>query len=207
MNKCRNVLAVLLVAVLLGCSQIQGYVDIARDRGLSKEYAAVLNQWTRSETVYSQFETRIHVTATYRSREFNKAYCREYERIYPAAIEEKGQPALAESDQDSREFIFYVYTPEKDSNDFDKQNSIWKIFLVDDRGNRIDPIDVRRIPKITPVIESFFPYVNQYYGVTYKIRFPASRQGAGTNGEALKKPLRLMITGVLGKTELAWARD
>jgi len=204
MNKCRNACVVLLVFVLLGCSQINGYVDIARDRGLSKEYSKALNKWTRSETVYSQFETRIHVTATYRSQEFNIAYLKEYERIYPAAVEEKGPPAPAISDPEGREFILYIYTPEKDSNDFDKQNSIWKIFLIDDRENRIELIDVRRIRKITPVIESFFPYVNQYYGVTYRIRFPASLQGTETNGDALKKPLRLMITGVLGKLELAW---
>ncbi len=204
MSQCRIVFLVLLVAAVAGCGSIKGYVDIAREQGLSKEYARVLNLWTRSETVYSQFETRIHVTATYRSQEFARAYIKEYERIYLSSGEGQRYPSLTEPDPGNREFILYACTPEKDSNDFDKRDSIWKVYLLDERGNRIEPVDVRRIRKNTSVIESFFPYVNPYYGVAYTIRFPVSQHVGEAGGASPEKPLKLMITGVLGKVELAW---
>jgi hypothetical protein len=57
-----------------GCSHMQDYLTIAREKGISEEYLMVLNQWTRSQIIYSQFETMMHIGTTYRSQEFNQAY-------------------------------------------------------------------------------------------------------------------------------------
>jgi hypothetical protein len=98
---------------------------------------------------------------------------------------------------DFTDFIFYAYIPEKRSNDFDKQGSIWTIFLVDKKGERIDPVEVRRIDPLTPVLTEFFPYINPYYGMAYRLRFPPLAKTGVAEGS-----LKLVFTGVIGKVEL-----
>ena len=184
-----------------GCSHLENYVEIAREKGVSGEYLAVLNEWTRSQVIYSQFETQAHISATYQGPEFNRAYLDEYSRIYQ--LREKEQKRQEDTQKgltaDFTEFLFYASIPEKTSNDFDRRGSIWTIFLVTGKGERIDPWEVRRIEPVTPLITKFFPYVNPYYGMAYRLRFhPVKKSEADS--------LKLVITSVLGKAELKFER-
>jgi len=194
---------------LAGCSYLQGYVDIAKDKGLSGKYLKALKYWTRTQTVYSQFETQVRLSATLKSRDFNGAYLEEYGRVYALTEDEKKQRAALQADIASgyTEFFVYAYTPEKETNDFDRSNSIWKVFLLDGRGNRIDPVEVRRIGKVTPVMQEFFPYINPYYGVCYTIKFPgpaAAGVQSAENKSPHEEPVRLVFTSVLARVELQW---
>ena len=181
------------------CSHLEGYLDIARDKGMSEEYLTVLKKWTRSQIVYSQFETQAHISATYQSPEFNRAYLQEYSRIYHLR---EGETKKREDMQkgmasDFAEFIFYAYIPDKASNDFDRRGSIWTVFLVNEKGDRIDPVELRRIDPITPVITEFFPYINPYYGIAYRLRFPLLNHSGGDF-----RTLKLVFASVIGKVEL-----
>ena len=183
-----------------GCGHLQDYLEISREKGMSGEYLAVLDQWSRSQIIYSQFETMAHIRATYRSPEFMRAYLREYARIYPAS---EGDPKRREQIQtataaDFTEFIFYAYIPEKSSNDFDRRGSIWTIFLIDG-GERIDPVEIRRIEPVTPLITEFFPYINPYYGYSYRLRFPLLTKPGKAGG-----PLKLVFASVIAKVELEY---
>jgi hypothetical protein len=184
---------------LAGCGHLEAYLDITREKGMSAEYLTVLNRWTRSQTVYSQFETRAHISATYRSPEFKEAYLREYASLYQLdEAEKKARREIQESlKSDFEEFIFYAYIPEKASNDFDRQGSIWSIFLIGAKGERIDPVEVRRIDPMTPIITEFYPYANPYYGICYQLRFPPLTKIGFAAG-----PLRLVFASVIGKVEL-----
>jgi hypothetical protein len=194
---------ILIVGVFLlmaaGCSHLEGYLDIVREKGMTAEYQTVLKKWTRSQIIYSQFETQAHISATYQSPEFNRAYLNEYFRIYHLKDRER------ETREDIRkgiisdfaEFIFYAYIPEKTSNDFDRRESIWTVFLVNEKGDRIDPVELRRIDPITPVITEFFPYINPHYGVSYRLRFPSLNTSGGDF-----RTLKLVFASVIGEVEL-----
>jgi len=152
----------LAVLSFSGCARsgIESYVDMAKEKGgISKEYLTVLNKWTRDQIIYSQFETKVRIAVTYKSREFRDAYAREYSRIYllTQPEEKKRMDALAGLEADAMEFFFYAYIPEKTQNDFAKQDSIWTIFLMDDRGEKLYPIEIRQMEKVTPVVEEFYP--------------------------------------------------
>jgi hypothetical protein len=182
-----------------GCSHIQDYLDIARENGMSAEYLTALKRWTRSQIIYSQFETKAHIGATYRSPEFNRNYFREYARIYHLREGERrtGEDFPPPATSDSTEFIFYASLPEKTSNDFDRRGSVWTIFLVNGKGERIDPAEIRRIDPITPVITEFFPYINPYYGIAYRLRFPPL-----TETKATEEAVKLVFASVIGKVVL-----
>ncbi|MDQ5985525.1 MAG: hypothetical protein CSYNP_01236 [Syntrophus sp. SKADARSKE-3] len=195
------VLGVSLV-ILSGCSSLksymEGYVDIAKERGISKEYLTELSKWTRDQTAYSEFETKFHISATYRSDDFNRAYLKEQARLLQLSETDRNQrdAILCQADGEFTEFFFYAYTAEVSANDFGMRQSMWRVFLLDEQGRHIVPLEIRRIDrdKVTPLIETFFPYVQKYYGYCYHLKFP--RQSS--------KSMRLMFVSYLGKIELDW---
>jgi hypothetical protein len=193
------VIGMLCLIGIAACSHVRGYLDVAKENGMSEAYLQSLQHWTRSQIVYSQFETMARIEATLRSPEFNRAYLQEYYRIYQLGNDErkKREEMQAAAASEFMEFIFYAYIPDKTENDFDRRGSIWSIFLVNGKSERIAPAEVRRIDPVTPLVTQFFPYGNPYYGSFYWLRFSQqekSRLGGG--------PLRLVFTGVIGKVEL-----
>lgn len=202
MKKIGLFLSIIFLMFLSSCQYINPYIDIAQDKGISDAYLMQLQKWTRSQIVYSQFETQAHISATYKSPSFNKAYLDEYSRLYEPSSEQRQQKESVQSTLASEftEFFVYAYIPDKDRNDVDKPTSIWSVYLVDEKGRRINPIDIRRFKRITPIMEAFFPYLNPYYGVSYSIKFP-SFAGVDTNGPV---HFTMYFQSVLGKVELNW---
>jgi hypothetical protein len=193
------VIGALCLIVVAACSHVQGYLDIMKEKGISEEYLQVLKEWTRSRVIHSQFETKAHISATLRSPEFNQAYHQEYARIYQLSGDErkKWEERLSASESESMEFIFYAYIPDKTENDFDRRGSIWSVFLINGRGEKIRPVEMRRIEPLTSVVTEFYPYINPYYGIPYMLRFPP--QPKTGRGEGL---LKLVFTSVIAKVEL-----
>jgi hypothetical protein len=184
-----------------GCGHVQDYVDIARKKGISEEYLTVLGHSTRAQIIYSQFETAAHIRATYRSREFDQAYLKEFARIYHLRTGETkaGEEIPTATTADFAEFICYAYIPEKISNDFERPRSIWTIFLITGNGERVDPVEVRKIDPITPIVNDFFPYINPYYGISYRLRFPPLTKDGRAAG-----PFKLVFASVIGEVSLGF---
>jgi hypothetical protein len=183
---------------LAGCAQVQEYTDIAKKKGISDEYMKSLESWTKTNTVYSEFETNLKIVCTYKSPQFKDAYVREYSRIYmlPQEAERQKEQLMKEMSAEETEFSFYAYTSDFEANDFSRAESSWKVFLLDNKGNQVHPLEIRRVNKITPLVEQFYPYINQYHGKFYTVRFP--RQP-----EEIKK--KLVFTSVLGTVTLDWS--
>ncbi len=195
----RLVIGALCLIGIAACSHVQGYLDITKEKGMSKAYLQALQQWTRSQIVYSQFETKARIAATLRSPEFNRAYIEEYSGIYQLSADErkKREEMQAAAASEFMEFVFYAYIPNKVENDFDRRGSIWSIFLINGKGEKIAPAEVRRIDPVTPMVTEFFPYGNPYYGIFYWLRFSQQEKTGLGDG-----PLKLVFTSVIGKVEL-----
>lgn len=185
---------------LYGCGEVREYVNMAADRDLSPAYFDALNAWTREQTVYSQFETRIRVAATLQSHEFLRAYIQEYARNHDWGQEaiRTREEARESTARDFLEFKLYVYTPEKADNDLEGPRSIWTVFLIDAQGRKTPPLEIRRIDELTATTLAFYPYIRSYYGIFYSVKFHPPAEG-----EALT-PVRLVLTSVKGRVELAW---
>ncbi|HOU76521.1 MAG TPA: hypothetical protein PK175_03130 [Syntrophales bacterium] len=187
----------LLVFTLAGCAYVQGYLDMAKERGISEEYNRSLRAWTREMTAHSQLETRFHISATYRSPAFNAALLKEQARVrqWPEArVKEQGEVWL-QNMTPYREFLVYVYTSDREANDFDRRGSIWSVFLKDGRGKQTEPVEIRGVERITAEMEAFFPFINKYYGRCYLMKFPAGEEQA---------ELQLVFASVLGRVALQW---
>lgn len=197
-------ITLILSVSLTGCNYIGEYVEISKNWTVSREYLNVFKRWTREKTLYSQFETRAYISSTKKSSEFNNAYLSEYSRIYLVSDKEreKRQKLLVDQSSQFTEFMFYAYTPDKESNDFSKRSSIWKIFLINQKGERLEPVDIRKIKEITPVIRELFPYVNPYYGSFYSIKFPQDERQFDSPDQC-----RLIFASILGRVELVWKEE
>ena len=200
MTRQAAILISLFLVSLTGCASMRAYVgsyvEMAKEQDLSDAYKDSLQRWTRAQTAYSGFETRFHISATYRSQSFRDAFLKEQARIFILDPEEQKKREAQQRDTaaDFTEFFFYAYTADKGLNDFGERNSLWRVFIVDETGQQINPLEIRKIDKVSPVVEALFPYVQKHYGFCYHIKFP--RQSAST--------LRLVFTSYLGKVELRW---
>ncbi len=202
MNKIKYI-SVIIILSILGCGHVDSYLDMAKEKGISKTYINALNSWTRKASLYSQFETKLQITATFKSEDFNRAYREEYARIYYLTAEEtkRREEMAAGLSRDYREFFVYAAMPQKEANDFDRPNSSWSIFLIDEKGNNIKPLEVRRIDRIAPIMEGFYPYINKYYGTCYSVKFLPVVAEKKTGAS---EPMKLVFTSVLGRVEVLW---
>jgi len=190
----------LIILMMSGCTYVKGYVDMGRDRGLSDEYFQSLGQWTRDMTGHSQFETKFYISATYRSKTFNDAYLKEQARVrqWPDQETRKREEMWKQLSSDYEEFLVYAFTDNMEANDFDARNSIWSVFLIDGKGKRYEPTEIRKVDRITTEMEAFFPFINKYYGKGYIIKFPLIES---------PQDMKLVFSSILGKIDLEWKYD
>jgi hypothetical protein len=176
-----------------------------RPSGLS--YTKALNRWTREGRIYAGFESRLVAYVTYRGWEFREAYVREYVKRYEMDSYQEDKLLADErtSHEAVEEFFLAVYTPDTKWNDLDKNNSIWNLYLKNDRGERVNPIDIKRVDEDSALIKEFYPQMDLWsYG--YIIRFPKYAEVSETPLLGEDTPsFKLIITGVLGKTEIRWS--
>src|SRR3972149_5324414 len=84
--------------------------------------------------------------------------------------------------------------------------SIWKIYMEDEKGERLSPIEIKKVDADSPLIREFYPYLD-LLSSTYIVKFPKyiitgeePFPGKDTNY------FRLKITGVVGSAVLEWQK-
>lgn len=102
------------------------------------------------------------------------------------------------------EFLMASFVPDEKWDDFDKTKSMWKLYLVNDKDERVEPIEVRRVRRQEPVTPHFFPYITPWKSV-FTVRFPHTIPTTDLPIiEESAEGIRLVITGVLGTAEMRW---
>lgn len=168
-------------------------------------YLATLERWTRSERVTEDMETRLTLSATYKSIQFRVAYIDEYAERFLIDTDRKKSMLVAEARAVKTHNVFFIsaYTPVDKWNDFDETDSSWKLYLEDDSGRRVSPVEIRKEDAGDPTLRGFFPYID-YWSNVYTVIFPTfDERGVPIGGDDVSG-LKLIITGVNGRTELVW---
>ena len=201
-------LAIIVITLCQGCQVFEPIERLKEsyDPYHGGQYKAALTDWSREARIYRGLGVELIATATFKSSKFRDAYSNEYARAYKLTGSEKTKllndqknAALAYND-----FLFAAYVPDKKFNDFHKKDSIWKIYLTVGKGGLINPLEIRKIKKVSAVTTHFFPYITPWESV-YLIRFSAISPATGKaviDGDA--KNIKLIITSVLGSAEMVW---
>jgi len=198
----------IVIALCLGC---RGFGPVERlkesyDPYHGGQYKASLTDWSREARIYRGLGVELIVTATFKSSKFRDAYSNEYARAYKLSDSEKikllkdqKNAALAYND-----FLLAAYVPDKKLNDFNKKDSIWKLYLTAGKDGRIAPLEIRKIKKVDAVITHFFPYITPWKSV-YLVKFSAISPTTGNSmNDGGTEKIKLIITGVLGSAEMVW---
>ncbi len=182
--------------VFNGCASSSAHKQI--------DYYDVLESWTVKADAYVDLELRLLLESTYKSPEFRQAFVDEYATRY--SLDSDAKAALARSSREAgsgvMEFFLSVYTAEIDWNDFDKKESIWKIYLEDASGARVEPLEIKKLDKNDARVEEFYSYVRPW-SLVYSITFPTYAPSGGAIGEG-GGHIKLIVTGAKGRGELLW---
>lgn len=168
-------------------------------------YHATLEKWTREKKVYESFETKLIINATYKTKEFRESYADEYTDAFMLDAERANKLKNDEIEAANKyhEFILAIHTSDPDWSDLEKREPIWALYLVNNVGEMVSPIDIKKLKEKGPAVTRFYPYFTEW-SVGYTVKFPLNLQ----NGRPLindeTKSIKLVMTGSLGKGELVW---
>jgi len=191
------------VVVDLGQPATRSYVP--------SDYRTVLPRWTRRALITRDFDTTLDVAATLKSHDFRWAYAVRYAAQFQLSTADQDKllkQQLAELES-AYEFVVSAAATRFEWIDFHKKDSVWRVRLLDDRGNELAPMEIRRLKTPVAELEAFFPPSTRSqpmasFYTTYLIRFPKKLpDGAPVDLEHAGK-LTLRFAGVLGAAELNW---
>jgi hypothetical protein len=159
-------------------------------------YSRVFDNYTEEKQVHSEFEPVMTAYITYWSPELQKAYTREMARQYQLTDAAEKKIAEDQKLEDENYFVFILSasTREPEWNDFEKKNSMWRVFIENsDKSIQVDP---EKIEATSPKDEraKYFYKTMSTFGKTYRIRFPKKTLENS-------KGIRLHITGPRGSLE------
>lgn len=187
------------------CTRVSRFVESA-DPFHTDTYKRVCDQWSQEARIHHGFEVSLIVSATFKSADFRRAYADEYAEAYQ--LTPAGRKQFVEDQMKAgrlgHEFVMAVFLPETRWDDFHKANSVWKLLLVNDEGERVAPVEVRNLKRQKAVMSHFFPYITPWKSV-YMVRFPSNitESDRPIIGDDTKE-IKLVITSVLGTAELLW---
>ncbi|HUV49732.1 MAG TPA: hypothetical protein VMW78_01755 [Anaerolineae bacterium] len=200
--------AIIVIFLCLGCRAFEPVERLkdSYDPYRGGQYKAALTDWSREARIYRGLDVKLIADATFKSSKFIDAYSNEYARAYKLTGSEKTK--LLKDQKNAalvyNDFLLAAYVPDKKLNDFNKKDSIWKIYLTAGTGGLIAPLEIRKIKQVDAVTTHFFPYITPWKSV-YMVRFsatsPAARKSMIDGGA---ENIKLIITSVLGSAEMVW---
>ena len=195
----KTMMAVMVSALLLsGCS-----LFVTSKEPPSAAYYKELDRWHRKAMLYHGVEVTMQLDVVYKGADFRRAYMTEY--IRRLGIEQPRAAHLMERElsktEQYTELILVAATPVDEWNDLDSPNSIWRLYLVDEDGEKVEPVKIERLEK-SAYIREFFPFVDEW-SVVYRVVFPRLTPRGHTIGEG-SEYIRLDVAGIKGSSSVMW---
>ncbi len=189
---------------LLGCAGVKGR-EVPEEIG-AKDYQKFLSEWTKEAKVYQNFETKLITGVTFKSWEFRQAYVEKYAQIYLLEAEKKREMLEEERmiSSEVNEFFLSIYAPGRELDDFNKDDSDWKIYLLDDLGNILEPTEIEKVKEKLSLLQELYPYITPWSS-QYKLSFPQNLPGTQEPFITAETGyIKLVITSPGTRAEMTW---
>jgi len=199
------ILAASMSLLSASCARIGRFVE-SGDIYHTDTYEKVLEKWSREARIHRGLEVVLIACATFKSEEYRRAYADEYAMARRLTAEERERFVGDQLNAANlgHEFLMASFVPDKEWDDFGQAKSMWRLFLVNDNNERLEPVEVRRLRGQDAVLSHFFPYITPHKS-TYVVRFPIDNPGSGQPFiRDTIKSIRLVIASVLGTAEMDW---
>jgi hypothetical protein len=203
----RHVALILLCALGTGCGAQAISLSPQARSFTSRDYEKVYDAWTRDadEFEFGRLSDVLNATATFQSWEFRWAYVVRYAHDYSLSTEARTEmlrASLADAEQHHRFFITMVGTDFRES-DLSREESAWRVLLVDQRGAQTVPIEVDKVDP-TAAEKVYFPSISPFRHA-YRIVFPAFRADGSPTIPPDADFVILRFTGARGAIDLRWS--
>jgi len=178
--------------LIFSCSHITPF-------GISDSYRSLLDQNTRSAKAYHDFETRLIVASTFKSKTFFESYKNEYALKYKLSEKAREEMFKDESERvgSNLEFVVSLYTPYKGTAPVGQKGAPWLFYLSSGDGRLFSPASVKKIER-DDILSFFFPYVDDWSEL-YLVDFSREETKIGEG-----QPFSLIVTGAYGEKRLEW---
>ena len=201
--KLKLILIPMMAAAFSGCKHQEPVLSLQpRGTATADNYDEVLTDWTREERVYDGLESKLFVHATFHSPEFRKTFLLRHPDVYGRGSETARRLALTLPDAvEEIEFFFSAFTTDIKWNDFDQDDSIWRVVL---KGDDSEPVDgqVARV-KTTANLRAIYPFITDF-SRTYVVRFPRTDASGRPVLSSASKSIDLQFLSALGVAKLVW---
>lgn len=209
-----RVMTVLMLLVLAaGLCACQTLVELKnefdpRERPAEKEYRQAIAPYLANGVIYHGPATELAIHALALSSKVRLAMARRRAQalsLTPQQAEKLRQQALA-AGRGVIEIAASVFVPEEKWNDLGGPQPVWNIFIQNRRGQRLYPVDRRRIKRRTPLAEALYPFWGQWDRL-FRLKFPDHLE----SGQPFLAPgedhFLLIVSGAPGRTELSLRWD
>jgi hypothetical protein len=200
----RRTLLALVLAVSAACGSSTPLVRLTPDWPADEpdDYQDTTESWTRTASLRGAYQEVLELSATFKSPEWRAAYAArdaEYRKLTAAARTQRMAQAQAEM-EGPWEIELMVTTWDRRENDLDRgARSVWRVVLVDDAGNEIEPLEILKDKRPAFTLRADFPAFGDF-AQAYIARFPRTAQVLGPG----VKQVRLRMSSSRGSVELAW---
>ena len=195
--------ALALAAAAIGCGSRRGPVDISGCWPTTAEdYDKTTDRWTREGMTRDQYQEILELAATFKSPEWRAAYASRdayFRGLQGPARDARMAQAQAEM-AGPYEVELMVTTWDRRENDLDRgKKSIWRVVLMDEQGNEIEPLEIVKDKRPAFTIRTDFPALGDF-ATAYVVRFPRDKVLLAPNAQRL----RLHMSSVRGFVTLDW---
>ena len=171
------------------------------------DYEAVLERWTRTESLFliDELTRALTVTATFESWDFRWAYAIRYAEDYRQTIPEREESlrSALRGTEDSHEFFVALYGAKHKHNDLTRADSAWVVRLIDSSGSEVAPSRIEALKKPGVVEQRYYPY-NNVWRSGFRLRFPTHKVDGQPTISERAEWFGLRFAGAWGNTDLVW---
>ncbi len=199
------ILALLALVSLLGCQKMSelGQEFDPRQSPEAKALAQVMDKYLAEGGIHRGPGTEMLINALPGNWEVRRAWVERRAAAFDWTKKEK-EKDLSDQKREYQQNIAIlasVYVPEHKWNDLDSHQSNWRVFLVNARGERIEPSDARRIKKRSALHEAIYPFWGPWSRL-YLVKFPWKDADGKPFLAPKENSATLLVTGPPGRVKL-----
>jgi hypothetical protein len=186
-----------LILTAIGCAQTPVVNHSPVEAMDSKDYAALINKYTRKTNQYAGFYQTFQADVTILNSEVESALVRQrasfkgwdekqYQMEREKAVQESGAYA---------KFFLRFYAGEHDYDDLDKPKTIWKAYL-EYNGSRFEG-KIKKLSEKTVEMAALFPNMDHFstpYEITFSVPMTTIEQGSS----------KVVLTSSLGTAQFSF---
>ncbi|MCB2191887.1 MAG: hypothetical protein KQI62_09995 [Deltaproteobacteria bacterium] len=195
------ILALALIAAV-GCSSVKkAYHEYdPRPRPADVAFAKVLEKYQVKGSIHQGAATELLADVVPANWEVRSAWVDRRAEAFAWTPEQKAKD-LADQQAEYQRYntvLVSAFVPDKKWNNLDDREANWRVYLINAKGERVEPVDVRKIKKRTAIHEAIYPFWGPW-STLYLVKFPINHAKGKPFLAPGEKSATLLVTGAPGK--------